>query len=163
MTGSSLTLGGSNDMAIHRMSSSDALTSSFDENVDDRAGLPQWHAEALAALARLEGLVPGWDGYAGLPVSRLHANRVLRFLGRFMEDGLPMPEIVPLADGGVQLEWHLATRRVDFISDEENLSPVVMVDQAGQGVADLPSDSYSAEDLRALLSPGSLPAEPHGS
>ena len=163
MTSSSLTVGGLTYTAIHWMSSSDALTSSFDENVDEPAGLPQWHSEALAELAKLEGLVPGWDGYAGLPVSRLHANRALRFLGQFMEDGLPMPEIVPLADGGVQLEWHLPAHRVDFVSDDENPTSVVMVEKPGQEVAELPAGSYSADVLRALFGSGPLPAERHDS
>lgn len=113
--------------------------------------LPRWNEAALARLARLEGLTPDWDGYGGLPVSRVHANRAMRFLARFMDDSLPDPEIVPLADGGVQLEWHLVGHRVDFVTDDEVVGPVVLLEAAGEDVQEHPAAAFDRDQMRALL------------
>lgn len=92
---------------------------------------PDWFATVVGALSGLEGLRPGWDSYGGRPVARLHANRVVRFLERFMTDELPLPDVVPLSDGGVQLEWHLAAGRVDYVTDEESPEAMVLVERDG--------------------------------
>lgn len=114
--------------------------------------LPRWQSEALARLAELEGLSPNWDGYGGRPVTRRHANRAMTFLGRIMRDDLPPPEIVPLADGGVQLEWHLPHgRRLDFISDDDEPQPVIVVDAPQDAVEAAPVGDDTLVRAREML------------
>jgi len=61
--------------------------------------------ERLAELARLER---DWDSYGGYPPSpravSMAKAMVERMAGRFDEAGIPR-EIMPTADGGIQLEW----------------------------------------------------------
>ncbi len=114
-------------------------------------GTSEWRLKVTARLAELERLAPGWDSDGGLPVRRRHANLASQFLGRLMGLGVvPVPDIVPLADGGVQLEWHTAQgRRIDFVSDEE-AGPLVLL-QEGDRLTETPVRSVDFAVLRALL------------
>lgn len=115
---------------------------------------PEWLEGVTARLSALEGLAPNWDSYGALPVAVIHANRAVRFLRRFMTDALPRPDVVPLNDGGVQLEWHLPNCRVDFITDEQLPEPVV-VTQAGDGeIQETPAHQVPREVLVDLLQHG---------
>lgn len=110
-----------------------------------------WRERVAARLAALERLAPGWDSDGGLPVRRRHANRASQFLGLVMGLGeVPLPDIIPLADGGVQLEWRTSDgRRIDFVSDED-AAPVVLV-QEGEHLTETPARSVDFMLLRALL------------
>jgi len=74
---------------------------------------------ALSMLDRLGRLPPGWDGHAARPV----AIGVLEAVGRFVRSGAldqaPAAELqlVPTAQGGLQLEWH--TRDLDLVLECE--------------------------------------------
>lgn len=113
----------------------------------------EWRDIVTARLAELERLAPGWDTEGGLPVARRHANRAMQFLVRLATDeatSLPVPDIVPLADGGVQLEWHVAPgRRVDFVSDEDS-EPMILV-QDPSGFSETPVRLIDISGLRPLL------------
>lgn len=65
----------------------------------------------LATRARLAGrfeelasLEEDWDGYRARPIDSLalrRAEQIVQALG----EGLPTPNVLPIPDGGVQLEW----------------------------------------------------------
>jgi hypothetical protein len=64
--------------------------------------------EAREKLSRLLGLPSGWDGHTGqalAPVAAMAMNGVLTELVR--DDG-PTPQLAPLPDGGIQVEWLVA-------------------------------------------------------
>jgi len=113
----------------------------------------EWRDVATARLAELERLAPGWDSDGGLPVRRRHANRAIQFLVRLMADAstpIALPDIVPLADGGVQLEWHVAPgKRLDFVSDED-AEAVVLVQDAGT-LRETPARLVNVTALQALF------------
>lgn len=111
----------------------------------------EWRQVVTARLAELERLAPGWDSDGGRPVGRQHADRASVFVARLMALGeLPLPDIVPLADGGVQLEWHTSQGgRIDFVTDEE-AAPVVLL-QDGEHLTETPAHSVDLAQLRALL------------
>jgi hypothetical protein len=123
------------------------------------AGLPaadhehDWLVEAFREISALEGLAPGWDGYEALPVSRLHANRAYQFLRAVMTDDTPLPDFVPLSDGGIQLEWHLAQVRVDFITDSEG-TPTVLVEHADGALDEVPAATVRLDDFKRTLVAG---------
>jgi hypothetical protein len=110
-----------------------------------------WRNTVVARLAELERLAPSWDSEGALPTTRRHANRAFAFIARLMALGdVPVPEIIPLSDGGVQVEWHLEHGgRVDFVSDEES-EPVVLVEIAG-GLSEYPARSVDLAAIRAQL------------
>ena len=48
----------------------------------------------------------GWDSYGGKPVDPSVGPHVVRWLSYLMESDTPIPRIIPVRDGAVQLEWH---------------------------------------------------------
>lgn len=59
--------------------------------------------DRLEELVRLE---PGWDGYAGHPVSFDVAMFAYRMLESICGIDTPSPQIVPGSSGDLQVEWH---------------------------------------------------------
>jgi hypothetical protein len=69
------------------------------------ARLPDATRERLAELSRLE---PDWDSYGALPITpealAAAGSIIGNVIARTGEQGLPR-DIMPIADGGVALEW----------------------------------------------------------
>ena len=66
-----------------------------------------WRPAAARRLDYLKGLPVGWDGHGGLPVTRPAAGFALAVMSAILRPGrTPLPSIMPLSYGGVQLEWH---------------------------------------------------------
>lgn len=65
-----------------------------------------WLYATTHDLERVMARRYGWDSYNALPTTIDSVSHALRFLGEFLQHDSAPPTIVPLADGGVQLEWH---------------------------------------------------------
>jgi hypothetical protein len=85
-----------------------------------RITLPHLHLEpTFERLEELANLEPDWDGYEGQPPSRqavalagcLVAGAWDRFGAQYDERVQPY-EIMPIADGGLQLEWRGSAERL---------------------------------------------------
>jgi hypothetical protein len=72
--------------------------------------LPTWAEPLLRSLPERWGATPGWDGYRAMPTNLQLVVRLLNILSSVMRDSVPPPEVTPLADGGVQAEWHVARK-----------------------------------------------------
>ena len=73
---------------------------------DPSPELPGWFNKALAELERIINLPTDWDGYGSEPVAAETAVKALLLLTDLL--GLTdaaTPWVVPLSDGGIQLEW----------------------------------------------------------
>ena len=80
--------------------------------------------DADARLEELLCLPRGWDGGRGKPVSVAVAMWARSCIGALAKADLRNPQIVPLADGGLQLEWHSGGFDVEMrITPAEGLSP----------------------------------------
>ena len=69
--------------------------------------------EIEAEIAKLVTLPQGWDGYDGLPVQAGVAERARRLLKEIMGYTPIIPAVVPLSDGGLQLEWFVGAYEVE--------------------------------------------------
>ena len=69
--------------------------------------------QARAAIDGLTELALGWDGYDGIPVHAQVAEHALRFLDAIGVHTQLVPDIVPLSDGGLQLEWYVGTYELE--------------------------------------------------
>jgi hypothetical protein len=120
---------------------------------DRQISLPSWVLPACVRLFFLQKLPDNWDSYGGVAVQARHRDAALRFLGLVMSDDISMPDIVPLADGGVQLEWRPPGVEIDFISDNELPEPTLFIARNSE-IAEMDETqavSYFLDDLRSLL------------
>ncbi len=73
-----------------------------------------WHRRISERIQELVRLAPGWDGYAGRPVSfetGMFACNVLSAIWRW---DTPIPQIVPGSAGDLQIEWHMSDTTVEL-------------------------------------------------
>lgn len=70
--------------------------------------LPSWIPHVFQSLSERWGDRHGWDGYDARPTSPDSVVTILNILSDVMNNDSIAPQITPLADGGVQAEWHLA-------------------------------------------------------
>lgn len=71
-------------------------------------------AEAARRLGELAMLPPNWDSYGSPPPSRIAVETVMDLLPRIDDRNLPPVRIVPVPGGGVQLEWRVSDRELQF-------------------------------------------------
>ena len=77
--------------------------------------LPRWVEPTVTALMRLRSLGENWDSYGGSPVKPSVTESALRVLSAVMTDNSPAPSVVPLHDGGIQLEWHRRKQDLEIV------------------------------------------------
>jgi hypothetical protein len=65
-----------------------------------------WRKEVTDTLNALTALERGWDGYRAGPVSFDTAHFALQMLESICRADAPAPQIVPGANGDLQIEWH---------------------------------------------------------
>ncbi len=68
--------------------------------------LPEWFVPVFESLEARWGWEIGWDGYDALPTDAKRVAELLNCLALAMPLSARAPTITPLADGGVQAEWH---------------------------------------------------------
>ncbi|MCB1466215.1 MAG: hypothetical protein KDK08_03500 [Rhizobiaceae bacterium] len=66
-----------------------------------------WVNELEERFDVLTSLRRGWDGYAGVPVSFTCAQFAANLIERLYTRALPAPQLVPMANGTMRLEWHM--------------------------------------------------------
>jgi hypothetical protein len=60
---------------------------------------------ALCRLAFIRELLEDWDSYGAVPTSDTAAEAAVKVLERVVKDDAPTPQLCPMTDGGVDLEW----------------------------------------------------------
>ena len=72
----------------------------------------EWFHHLLWRLRSLLDLRPDWNGYGERAVHPASAKRVVALLNEISYVG-ETPAVVPLSDGGLQLEWHREGRNLE--------------------------------------------------
>lgn len=80
----------------------------------------QWLRPTTVRLTELMTLRPGWDGGSAKAVELDTVVTTLMVLSRVASATSPAPWIVPLASGGVQLEWHEPDLTIEIALDPEH-------------------------------------------
>jgi hypothetical protein len=65
-----------------------------------------WLDYVIDALSDLLVLQPGWDSYGAKAIDHNAAYVVVDVLDQIMHSTTPLPALVPLRSGGIQIEWH---------------------------------------------------------
>ena len=73
-------------------------------------------------LGRLLRLEENWDSYGARPIREAAARGVIALLDRLGSD-VSSPEIFPVADGGLTLEWNTDTGAIEIeVEGEDRIS-----------------------------------------
>lgn len=85
------------------------------------AAEPQrWLTLVEARLNELLRLQANWDGFGAGPVRTDVVQFALQLLSQVLEPDRRAPQIVPLPNGGIQLEWHFAAIDLEIEIKEPN-------------------------------------------
>ena len=82
-------------------------------SVDNR--LPHWAGPVLQSLSDRWGATVGCDSYGAQPTNPQLVAKLLNILSELMQPTYLPPQITPLADGGVQAEWHVLGRDLELV------------------------------------------------
>jgi hypothetical protein len=78
------------------------------------AGYPSWLLAVLQRLLPLTKLPANWDSYGSLPPSFEFVQRVVAQLNDAEALNVAAPDVVPMAGGGIQLEWGLGNKELEI-------------------------------------------------
>lgn len=128
--------------------SNDTTTSAFGANRP--ATWLEAVGERFAVLLELE---PDWDGYGGRPIDFDLAVFAIGLLFRTLEPDGPVPQVVPLSYGGLQLEWHQGGIDLEIEIIAPNQISVGFEDQIEEREweGELSTDYSALMDLMAVL------------
>jgi hypothetical protein len=93
----------------------------------DSATIPEWEEVVLNRLVELCTLPEDWDTYGGSPVTREVAEYSLALLRTVMKAETRAPDLVPLPQGGLQMEWHDPNLDFEITIEEPGFASVWIV------------------------------------
>ncbi len=102
-----------------------------------------WYREALERISSLTALAAGWNGYDAHEVKGDMVIDAVKFLAKIAFPGIAAPSITPLADGGLQVEWHRGGLDIEVAFSDQDPG-IYVADRQGDEV-ELPlADAVSA-------------------
>ena len=81
--------------------------------------LPKWIKPTVSAFSAIQNLQENWDSYGGKIIRHDLIKQSLIMLASIMEWNSPAPSVVPLGDGGIQIEWHKNQQDLEIIFSAE--------------------------------------------
>lgn len=87
----------------------------------------------LNVLLRLRA---SWDGYRGQPLTETSVHVAVDLFFAMADEMSFPPQIFPLVDGGIQLEWHAGGEDIEMEVDRDGHAHVLGTDQRGEVVLD---------------------------
>jgi hypothetical protein len=87
-----------------------------------------WQNEVVSTLCRFVELPENWDSYGGKPLRHDTGMFALQLINAVMGPSLPSPYILPVADGGVQIEWHMNALDIELYVSAPYESELVVED-----------------------------------
>ena len=87
-----------------------------------------WQNEVVSTLCRFVELPENWDSYGGRPLRHDTGMFALQLINGVMGPAIPSPHFIPVADGGVQIEWHMNGLDIELYISAPYESELVVVD-----------------------------------
>jgi hypothetical protein len=78
---------------------------------------------------RVQSLPENWDSYGGKRIGFDVVAQSLSILGLIMDSASPAPFVVPLGDGGLQLEWHRNQQDLEVVFPGDDLPQFFYTDR----------------------------------
>jgi hypothetical protein len=88
-----------------------------------------------------------WDGYGSPSPSSLAAEAAFRVVTALEDGRVPRPHVCPVSGGGIQIEWHVGGRDLEFEIHEDGEVTFLAVsgDESIEGF--LPADPTAVRQL----------------
>ena len=125
-------------------------TSSTVTPLDFRRRNPPWQSDVVNSLCRFLELPVGWDGYNGRPLRHDTGMFTLQLLSNVLLASTPTPHIVPISDGGVQVEWHQNQLDVELYISAPYACELTVIDHL-QNTTETVSLTTNFDQLSAAL------------
>lgn len=77
-------------------------------------GLSQWQVDSIVEILRLGNLQQDWDSYGSPPPGSQLIELAIRVVRSIPFDDLATPRVVPVAGGGIQIEWRVGQRELEL-------------------------------------------------
>jgi hypothetical protein len=83
--------------------------------------IPTWVEPTVSAFIGIQTLPENWNSYGGKRINRDLISQSLSTLELIMGPASPAPSVVPLGDGGLQLEWHRNQQDLEIVFPADDL------------------------------------------
>ena len=79
--------------------------------------LPSWLTKTAESYERIAALSANWDSYGGAEprIEIIEASLRILFFVAGAVPKMPVPQVFPLYDGGVQVEWHRRGQNLEIV------------------------------------------------
>jgi hypothetical protein len=91
-----------------------------------------------------------WDSYGARPIDARAVDAALRLLRATMQPNTPLPSVVPMSRGDVQLEWHVRGLDIEIVVPAQGTIRVWCDDLRGGSEREFTLER-GPEPLRELL------------
>lgn len=103
--------------------------------------------EARERITALGKLSAGWDSYGSQPPNHVAIAGSRQLFEESQQRGLPLPQIVPVAGGGIQLEWNLPRKALELEVLPTGAVECLMVDELTGTETEERAPFYTSQDL----------------
>jgi hypothetical protein len=114
--------------------------------------LPRWTGPVLQSLSDRWGARPGWDSYRARPTNPQLVVKLLNILSGLMQQNYLPPQITPLADGGVQAEWHSRGQDLEIVVAADERPTYYYFNQKAEEEAEVSPNYAHVQELIGRLS-----------
>lgn len=83
--------------------------------MESGTAMPSWFEPVINSMSERWGSYQGWDSYDAKPTDTKLAEKLLNYLSELMPSEAIAPIITPLADGGLQAEWHRGDKDIEIV------------------------------------------------
>jgi hypothetical protein len=83
--------------------------------IEGSTAVPSWVGPVINSMTERWGNYQGWDSYDAKPTDTKLAEKLLNYLSEIMPFDAVAPIITPLADGGLQAEWHRGNKDIEVV------------------------------------------------
>jgi len=113
-------------------------------------GTPVWVDAFLDRINAVGDLQAGWDGAVARAVSDAAVTCAMNFITEVMERDTPAPAVVPVNDGGLQLEWQYPALRVEVYIAPDGIVTAWLREPDQETELDYYPSARIAQALKAL-------------
>jgi hypothetical protein len=106
----------------------------------------------ISAISSIQLLGENWDSYGGKKTSDDLIKLALSILTQIMPVNAPVPSVVPLGDGGLQLEWHRKQQDLEIVFPADT-TPTFYYCKKNSGVE---TEGFATDFLKLATFVGSI-------